>query len=1262
MDIAEGVQKENALREGGAPEEVITKWRDDTIKTMQEGGVPSNVIGEYFGQKEMNPTKLETFFKSNFQTAANAQAEMKVNPNADAYGPQPVKEADSLLEAISAGWQMSVGGLLVRGRTPDTILPEHTSSFYRIASQVSGLAGDFASLTPVIGSVAGGAAGAAAGTAVAGPAGTAVGTTLGSGAGAFGFPEAVRSTLMDSYKNGEVKSFEDFWERSSAIFLQTLKSGTVGAATFGVGGKVGSIVGDFAYPQIAKLGTVTAAEVSTMVTVGKALEGQIPEPSDFADAATLIMGMHLGLKVTGKSLETVSSKLMDIYTKTGNRPDQVAAMAMKDQSVQQDIISKNVEIPEAFGMKDPTRTEVAPPGALGEKSNVLSDEPSRLSLPKLDEKSGPSEPAPLSEADALIQSRIAPYVEEKPEKMTWDKFYTKAKDDLHPLSIFTDLLSGKKELPASKDPYLLARLTRGGAGRSDQFLELGTFDYKTLEKTGDSLKTVLEPVKENLDDFNRYAVATRALELEKRGIDAGLTDKGVSAEERAKAIQAATEVNAKGNKKYGNILNELTDYQNRTLAYLKDSGVISAKDYELATKANEFYVPFYRLMEEADTAKGPGKGSVPHDPLKEIRGSERKVMDPLVSVIKNTNLYVTLAERNRVIGAMVDLAKSKGSSLMEKEKTPQNAITVKSEELKALLESHGIKGAQDSLDIFRAAQVPLKDDQIVYFNKGKREVYTVDPDLAKAIKGTDSQSAGIVVEFLGKFASSLRAGATASPDFTMRNVFRDQIMAWVTSGKEGFIPFYDTATAIGSILKKDDVYQNWLKSGGANSTLVSMDRDYLENNIFRLSKESGLMDRVWNVVKSPLELLRVSAELGENATRLAVFKRALNGEKNADAIYRAGYISREATLDFKRQGGGTARAVNLITAFWNAHVEGIDRTVRAAAEDPTGFATKAFVSITLPSLLLWAENKDDPRWREIPRWQKDLFWIVMTKDTVYRIPKPAELGLIFGSMPERMMEQFFTDNPNAMKDFGDSFVQAFAPSFIPTAAIPVIDHFANKSTFTGAPIVPHNLEKLIPSERYNEYTTQTGKMIGALLGTMPVIKDTSFASPMVAENYIKGWTGGLGGYALKLIDAALVKAHVYPDPIKPQDTLADIPIVKAFVIRYPSANPQSITDFYEWNTKVSQKFNTLKYHVQTGEVDKASKEAQALQTENGVARLDTIKSTLAQQAQFARAIYRAPSLDSMEKRQQIDKVYYMMQQEAQLGLQMAREIDKSFKH
>jgi hypothetical protein len=213
-----------------------------------------------------------------------------------------------------------------------------------------------------------------------------------------------------------------------------------------------------------------------------------------------------------------------------------------------------------------------------------------------------------------------------------------------------------------------------------------------------------------------------------------------------------------------------------------------------------------------------------------------------------------------------------------------------------------------------------------------------------------------------------------------------------------------------SLAKKDQDFQNWLKSGGANAALVSMDREYLQMQLDTLTEVQGVTRKAWNVATRPFEILRITSELIENATRLGEFKRVSGGLTEKAAIQEGGMASREVTVDFARMGAKT-RAMSLISAFFNAAVQGEERVIRAFAENPVGTTTRMMAAITLPSILLYLSNRDDPRWQEIPRWQKDLFWIVFTDDHIYRIPKPHSAGIMFGSLPERMLEAFESDTP-----------------------------------------------------------------------------------------------------------------------------------------------------------------------------------------------------------------------------------------------------------
>jgi hypothetical protein len=833
-------------------------------------------------------------------------------------------------------------------------------------------------------------------------------------------------------------------------------------------------------------------------------------------------------------------------------------------------------------------------------------------------------------------------------KTAWRAIYTAAKNDLDPLEQVTKRLAQGRPLSAEEDPNVLARLTRGNWGRVEQQLKYGTFDIKTGTTNGKALQQVLEPVKDNVDGFKAYAIAKRAIELEGRGVKTGVP------------LPEANTVVAAGAKNYEPVFRELVAYQDRVLDNLQKSGILSAADVLKMRQLNKEYVPYYRMMDpnsELGQQLGVGGGLQVKDPVRGIKGSGREILDPIDSIIKNTYAFTALAERNLTMQALEDLAAThpQGKTFMQRVRDV-HPTTVSPEEINRFMQQHGVPTSiTDAMTVFRPNAFRPSADEIRLFRDGKSLVYKVaDPTLAKAVNAMDREGMNMLTRILAKPAQLLRAGATLSPEFIARNPIRDQFSAYAFS-KYGYVPVYDMVRAVGNILRKDNIYQSWLKAGGANATLVSLDRRLigLDANDFA--------GRVQNVIKSPIEALRTVSELMENATRLGEFRR---GIESGASPKEAAFASREVTLDFARTGAKT-RALNAIIPFFNAQVEGVDRAARAFRDNPGTFLTKVAASITAPSVLFWLANKDDQRYQELPQWQKDLFWIVPTDHwvgmsaedaskvgtafkrqlpngqwqrndgTIYRIPKPFELGVLFGSVPERALNAFYGTNPHPFKDLHKSVQQALLPNFLPQAATPVIEQFANRSTFLDRPLVPKSLEGVAPKYQFTPQTSEVAKTLGSIISSFN--PKTSFASPIVIDNYIKQYTGGLGGYVVDAMDKLIAPSGT---PAKPASAAADTYGLRAFAARFPSSGAQSIEDFYDTYAERKQAKTTSSYLRKHGQAD-ASIEQES--------PAESIHKQIGRLSKKVQEVYEDKQLTPQRKREIIDTTYLQMIETARRG-------------
>ena len=1277
--------------------------------------------------------------------------------------PKPDNWYDKLVDSASKGWGSSITGMLAKAKAPES-LPEDADWASKMAYSAAGLAGDVPFM--IGGAMAGGAAGSEV---------PVVGTVIGGGIGAFAVPGMIRKSLVDNLQKGSYVDAADFAQRTMGMLYEGVKQGSVGGLTAMTGGVAGAAT-KAAGPLIS--GTAqTMAEIATMTTAGKALERELPSLDDFTTGAALVAAMHGSIamgRVAPAAGNAIVKKMQDIYVKTGIRPLDVAEMAKNDPTIAQDIITGQ-DIPDA--LKDHVDPTLRP--------NTI---PKLPTAPEVEMGKEPPAPPGGEQGDVSpdpwknVSDKIDFSGQDKKEPFSFRSLYTRVINDLHP--IFSDqkqmlesLGKDLRDLPADKSPYTLAQVSRGTFGRADQQLEHHTYDFSSYKNNGDGLREILKPIENDLKDWATYAVAKRSVELAQRGIDGGVP------------LADAQEIVRGGAGKYDAINEQVIQFQNRVVKHLRDSGIISPEMYDKMLDLNKNYTPFFRVMDE--NSAGIGGGLNTSNPIHAIKGSDRQIINPLESIVKNTYLYTALAERNAVGKTYLKLAESTGhpedwltkvnpkitgvtlnegeieklfnefltvskkttrTSTSTTETTSTNAagetsaeptnkiyVANKQRVMDALTSrgftenesetmlrrlTAGIKPGEsagatsttsktlakevetttyvpeinirlpnDVATVFRALREPLEANQIAVFKDGERTVYELkNKDTAEAFKGVDRQSANIITKVLSVPAATLRAGATSiSPDFILRNPVRDQVSSFVYGTN---FPVVGWIKGVMSLVKGDAAFENWQKGGGANAAMVTIDRDYLRSKLADmglLDSETGLMSRAWNVVKSPLDMLQVMSEVSENASRLGNFRQrseGILGGKSQENMTKADILaaaqgSREDSLDFAKKGS-QMRAMNMITDFFSANLNGLDKMVRSAKDNPAGFATKVFVGVTLPSILLYEAQKDDPRMNDgsIPQWQKDLFYLVLTDKNIYRIPKDFQLGVIFGSGAEHILKGYDdyrkgqSLNTQEVSNYLATVWGSAVPPLIPTAITPFAEQATNHSFFSGQKLVPDSKEKLLPEYQYNAYTSELTKKVGSLIGTFPGMRSDfvpqyakDWASPMVIDNYIRQWTGGLGNYVVQLLDLGLRKTGIINDPVNPAaSTLADVPVVKAFVVRYPSAQAQGIQDFYARESNNQKTYDTIQMLAKTGDILGLQKELglgpdqqvdmNKLNTATAMmTRMPGIKAALGQMTQAIHAININPAIKSDEKRQLIDTLYFQMIEVSKSGNDAFRQID-----
>jgi hypothetical protein len=904
----------------------------------------------------------------------------------------------------------------------------------------------------------------------------------------------------------------------------------------------------------------------------------------------------------------------------------------------------------------------------------------------------PPPPGSLAEAHARISAKIVSTPERKGEPLTFQSWYTKALDDLNPLN---EARKRAKEmgvdLTVSQDPYILGRMTRGTQGRGDTYLRQGAYDLETYAPTGESFEAIMTDVVRqggNIEEFRNFAAAKRAVEdLSQKGAESGLDG------------PAARRIVADQSARYQPLVDRLVAYSNGLTNELLKAGVISPEAHALMIAENKNFVPFYRLLDN-DGAGGPGTGGglAAQNPIRAIRGSEREIIDPLESIIKNTYTYIALAERNRVGRAFLQMADRTGAPTeFYRPTTHTMRVQITADEMSAFLGRNNITAIPDTvLEVFRGTRGPLAKNEIAVFDNGARRVFEVDPEIATVFNNTDAQTMGLIARIMAAPARTLRAGAVLNPDFLLSNLLRDQFSATIQAGS---VPVYDTMRGLFSLIRRDEAFTQWLRSGGANAELMALDRRYLRQNLSELSRETGLFERGWNVVNSPITFLRAAQDLAENATRLGVFRRNLRGAA-PDDVLSAAYASREGTVDFARIGAKT-RVLNQVSAFFNARFQGPDRAIRALTEHPVKTTFLATATIAVPTLLNWWVNHDDPRYADAPGWMKFGFWVIPTDNwraaknakefggfhqklrrtnsngvrevndgTIWRIPKPFDYGHLFGSIPEMLLDAYMKKDPAIAKQLGAAIGGTYLSSPLPTALVPPIEQWSNTSTFTGSRVIPYSLEGTLPEIQHTHHTSQTTQILGKIIGAFPGMDKAvqtggfpggvarALTSPILMENYIRGWTGGMGKTTLQLIDELLYNSGAAVDRRAAQSLPEQIPGIRAFIMRYPDGNATPIEKFYDQSSKHRVVLKSIETATKAGDIETAKD----LRERFGVTPdLEGVRDTISQLNYAIRNIHQIKPeyMSKEEKRQNIDTLYMRMLEMASYGNTLFDQIEEA---
>ncbi|EKN5087808.1 hypothetical protein DVP68_20725 [Yersinia enterocolitica] len=744
-------------------------------------------------------------------------------------------------------------------------------------------------------------------------------------------------------------------------------------------------------------------------------------------------------------------------------------------------------------------------------------------------------------------------------KETGRKLNTKTFDGMAPLKYAEDA-AGIND--ARSSAYIGARMAAGAGSVTAATLEHGLPRYNKAEgiverQTGtgkeDALMGILDGLGNHRENFFKWIAGHRSERLMKEG-----KENNFNADEIAymKTLNRGNETLFEGQKKkYDAFIKSILDLQ-------QDMGLIDPESR--AQWEDAWYLPYYREAENGEV-KGPwtSKGIANQSStVRKLKGSDLTIKDP----IENLFNYV---------------AKSVDAS-MKNEAMRRSVVNLADTGVLEVIES------PNKMDFERIGKDVVK----VFVDGQEKLVQVNDPELYRAFTMIDLERSNSTFMKAARTAKKvLTVSTTSMPDFIIRNFLRDSIHSWAIN-KDGFKPVIASWAGFNKALRTDDSlvdmmfagatfgggYSNVYDPASTAKTIRSVLRrkgyndsqiQEFESSIVRNSKE------VMGKVEQGLHKYKNLSEAAENANRLATYEAAI---KSGKSKAQAAFESRDL-MDFSMMGASNIM-INLsdMLPFFNARMQGLSKLGRSIKENPHEVLKRGGM-ITAASLALMALNWDDKRYEELQVWDKDTYWHAWFGDQHVRFPKPFEIGLIFGTLPERFVRALGGKDTGAKfgKLVAHNFMETMAFNPIPQVAMPIAEAYVNYDFFKGGPIENMADSNLIAGARYNDQTSLLMREVG----------EATNMSPKMLDHIVMGYTGSLGGYVMGATNLLMRNLKDYGET--PAMRLDEMPVIKSFFRGSdPAKSTQFTEDFYRMMTEANQINSTINSFRKQGRSDDAS--------------------------------------------------------------------------
>jgi hypothetical protein len=640
-------------------------------------------------------------------------------------------------------------------------------------------------------------------------------------------------------------------------------------------------------------------------------------------------------------------------------------------------------------------------------------------------------------------------------------------------------------------------------------------------------------------------------------------------------------------------------YNAGLLDFLAQTGALS--DKKVAELKAISYVPFYRVNNNGEVQLMVDKerpvriANIKDQPqLKELIGGNTAILPIFTSAAQNTFMLTGMGLRNQAV-----------------------------KETSFMLQKLGIASR------VAPGNGPTGPNVVRFFKKGEPHYALIDTDaygipadlIVRGMEGIKTTMPA-VIKLMGIPANILRSFVVRNPTYAVRQIIRDPLNAWLTTGTDA-VPVLSSMKELAKMVAgRSDAERKLMETGAISSNVYSGD----DQDMAKFLKDMSAGKSGWDKAVGKLDAFALQ---GDAATRAVIYKDSLDkGMSEQEALLRT-----LESMNFSRRGvSPSMQALSTLIPFFNAQVQGLDVIYRAFKGDMPysqqldirGKMARRGLMLAAGTIAYAALMGDDEAYKRAKPEERLANWFVYVPgiDEPVRVPIPFEMGFLFKALPEAVYNMAMQDDKAdaAVKGLGRLALQT-VPLSLPQAVKPITEAILGKSFYSGD-IESVREKDVLATQRYRDTSTELAKTIGSVTGNIGL-------SPITIDYLIRGYTGGLGIALIQLANPILAPGDK-PEVAEPTTKISKTPFIGGLF--QPVQGRGTLDEAYDRMKEIRQVKGTFNDFVEKGKRAEAMAFAQEYSDKLASASISgTVQKQLGELAKLERQIKAAPNLTTEQK-------------------------------